>query len=279
MDTPGLEASRESNPEEIALCRATLYAALALGFSAPTDDTVRRFGSETGAATLIKAAAILDEQRASSERLDSDLSGTRLAPAFQALASAAQAGLPALAAAYSALLRHTARGPVPPYETEYGNESLFQQPQALGDLMGFYRAFGLEVDASTHERPDHISCECEFLSFLSLKEVYALERGDLETLERTRNAERLFLRDHLGRFMPAFAARLVREQESGFYRLLADAGLRLVSQECAGFRVRLGESGLALRPSDDERVPIACGDGAECAALPGACGPERDEPT
>jgi len=31
---------------------------------------------------------------------------------------------------------------------------------------------------------------------------------------------------------------------------------------------------LPLRPADDARVPMACGSGAECATMPGACVPE-----
>ena len=81
-----------------------------------------------------------------------------------------------LASPLSRIVRpHRPRGTITPYETEYGNEALFQQPQELGDLMGFYRAFGLAMKQDRRERADHISCECEFLMFLALKEAYALE--------------------------------------------------------------------------------------------------------
>ncbi len=63
----------------------------------------------------------------------------------QAVAHAGAAGATVLMASYRALFGHAVRGPIPPYETEYGNEALFQQPQEMGDLMGFYRAFGLTV--------------------------------------------------------------------------------------------------------------------------------------
>ena len=34
---------------------------------------------------------------------------------------------------------------------------------------------------------------------------------------------------------------------------------------------------MRLRPADDDRVPMACGDGADCAAMPGACAPEGSD--
>ena len=41
--------------------------------------------------------------------------------------------------------------------------------------------------------------------FLALKEAYALEHDDPEMVSETRKAEKIFLRDRLGRFLPAFA--------------------------------------------------------------------------
>ncbi|MDH3445914.1 MAG: molecular chaperone TorD family protein, partial [Deltaproteobacteria bacterium] len=161
-----------------------------------------------------------------------------------------------------------------PYETEYGNEALFQQPQELGDLMGFYRAFGLTVRRDQHERADHISCECEFLSFLAMKEAFALEHRHKEMLADTLKAQKLFLRDHLGRFLPTFTHKLGREDPAGFYAKLADLGLRFVSLDANRLSIRLGAANLPLRPANDDRVPMACGSGAECAAMPGACPPE-----
>jgi TorA maturation chaperone TorD len=166
------------------------------------------------------------------------------------------------------------RGPIPPYETEYGNEALFQQPQEMADLMGFYRAFGLSVRVDGHERCDHISCECEFLSFLALKEAYGLEHRDAEMVQQSRKATRLFLRDHLGRFLPAFASKLQRENRTGFYGMLVKLCLAFIELESNCFDVPRGAASLGLRPVDDDRIPMACGSGAECAALPGACAPE-----
>jgi TorA maturation chaperone TorD len=151
------------------------------------------------------------------ERIDVD-GEQNLAAAVDALAQAGRAATSSLASSYSALFGHSARGAVSPYETEYGNEALFQQPQELSDLMGFYRAFGLTVRLDRHERADHISCECEFLSFLAMKEAYALEHRNSEMLADTLKAQKLFLRDHLGRFLPTFAQQVSLEDTVGSTR-------------------------------------------------------------
>ena len=248
---------------DLALCRATLYSALALGFRPPTQETVDRLVSEEGATALGEAAAVLDANGAS---------GLRPAALFL---STAKAPLGALSHSFRRLFGHTAHGPVPPYETEYGAEALFQQPQELGDLAGFYLAFGLTLNPAEHERPDHVSCECEFLSFLCLKEAYALEKRDVSMLEEVRKATRLFLRDHLGRFVPAFARKLITEDQGGFYGVLGELCSRFVTEECARLGAPLGPENLGLRPATDDRVPMACGSGAECAAMPGVCDPEE----
>jgi DMSO reductase family type II enzyme chaperone len=259
MEIAACETADKTDAIDLAFCRATLYSALALAFRPPTNETVARIIEPENSAALAAAAALIDSD-----------GKMNLAGAIDALAAAGRAAVSTLASSYRALFGHTARGIVAPYETEYGNEALFQQPQELGDLMGFYHAFGLTTKNGTRERPDHISCEFEFLMFLALKEAYALEQDDREMLGEIRKAQRLFLGDHVGRFLPSFATKLTREDPSRFYSMLAELCLRFVTAECARLQVPLGSANLSLRPSDDSRVPMACGSGTECVAMPGA---------
>ncbi len=257
---------QEVSEVDLALSRATLYSALALGFRPPTEETVTRLTSETNVVTLAKAASILDRDGAS-----------ELFSAARRLAATEKFSLNVLFETFYRLFGHTARGGIPPYETEYGTEALFQQPQEMGDLMGFYCAFGLTLNSEEHERADHISCECEFASFLALKEVYALEHGETAMLEETRKATRLFLRDHLGRFAPAFAKKLRQVNGGSFYGAITELCYCLVTLDCRRFGVPVGPQSLSLRPATDDRVPMACGSGAECMAMPGAGQPEELE--
>ena len=97
---------------DMAYCRATLYSALALGFRPPTEEAIGRLATSHNAAALSEAAAMLDA--------DGKLG---LASLVQAIAGAARVGTARLASSYRALFGHTVRGPIPPYETEYGNEA------------------------------------------------------------------------------------------------------------------------------------------------------------
>lgn len=281
MSATDFHPNRTASEIDLALCRATIYGALALGFRPPTEEIIARLIERKNTAVLTDAAAFLDPDG----RWD-------LVTAVETVARAGKVGVEALASSYRNLFGLTARGTAPPYETEYGNEALFQQPQELSDLVGFYSAFGLTLKSSEHERADHVSCECEFMSFLAMKEAYALEHGDTVMLAETIKAKKLFLRDHLGRFLPTFANTLVRTTNPhpyplplgkgqgdfhGFYRALADLSLRFISQETDILGIRLGPVNLPLRPADDERVPMACGNGTECTAMPGACIPEGAE--
>ena len=256
---------REVSEVDVALCRAALYRALALGFRPPAEETIACLGSKEGVAALEQAGAILD-----------GIFGSNLTASIQALGDS-PADLEELSSSYRRLFGHTASSFLPAYETEYGSGDLFQQPHDLSDLAGFYQAFGLMLDPGEHERADHVSCECEFLSFLALKEAYARTRDDSAMLEETLKAARLFLKDHLGRFVPAFAKRLTRESHDRFYSRLAAICHHFVIHDCGRLRVHTGPENLNLRPVDDERAPMACGGGKECIAMPGFCGPEEME--
>jgi TorA maturation chaperone TorD len=156
---------------------------------------------------------------------------------------------------------------VPLHETEYGEEALFQQPQQLGDIAGFYNAFGLTLNLSEHERVDHLGCECELLAFLARKEAHAREQNDAGMLKETLRGQRLFLKDHLGRFVPAFAKLLSRENPDGFYGALGNLCYDFIRRECDHYQVPLGPPLLRLRPSVPMDECFTCGSGEELIPL------------
>lgn len=231
---------------DLVLCRSALYEALALGFRPPTEETVDRLASPEGASALADAAAVLDEAW-----------GSDLASDVRRLAGPSD--FEVLAASFRRLFGHTSRGLVPPYETEYGEDSIFQPMQEMSDLAAFYRAFGLTLNSEVHERIDHISCECEFLLVLTRKEAYALAQEDPAMLDATRRAIRLFLRDHLGRWAPAFGRKLAREDHGGFFGALGMLCVDFVTQECARVGVAAGPEFLRLRSALPAGAPMACG--------------------
>ena len=170
--------------------------------------------------------------------------------------------LKSLQAAYDSLFGHTVRGQCPPYEMEYGQSEIIQRASELADLGGFYGAFGLELGG---DRPDSVCVECEFMSTLCAKEAYGLGVDDGELLFIVRQAQRDFLRDHLGFWLPAFARRVPHAGVHAFYDALAHLTLCFIAGECRRYDIDLGPALLELRPTDvDAETSIECGNAAVC---------------
>jgi len=167
-----------------------------------------------------------------------------------------------LQAEYRQTFGHTISQECPPYETEYGSAHLFQQAQRLGDIAGFYRAFGLEVSDQAKERLDHIAVELEFMGFLAFKEAYAVTHDGEEKAAICREAERKFLEEHLGRWAPLFAKLLGRKAQEGFYRELASFLEAFITAECRSFEARpfaLHEGDLRPIAYEPEGACFPCG--------------------
>ena len=235
-------------PADIALCRSAIWEALALGFRPPTMESVARLVSGESARALASAAAVLD-----------GADGTALEPLALALAVEPPPSIEALRHVYGRLFGHTARGAAPPYETEYGEDSIWEPQREMSDLGAFFRAFGLRVDPGAHERPDHIACECEFLLALARKEARALALGDEPMREATCRAARLFLRDHLARWAPALGATIARLEPDGFYGALGRLLAAFTLAECGHAGVAAGPGFLRLRSTAPDDTPMACG--------------------
>jgi len=251
---------------EAALCRSALYEALALGFRPPTAETVARLASAEGAEALAEAAAVLDEAW-----------GTGLAGLIRRLPALPwPPSAEGLDTSYRRLFGHTVRALVPPYETASGEDSPFLPAQEMGALAGVFPSVCLVLRPTAHERIDHICCASEFLLFLARKEAYALERGQKAMRADIRMAARLFLRDHLGRFAPAFGRKLAREDPGGFYGGLGELCAAFVAHECARVGVPAGPEFLRLRSPSDGDAPMACGTGqdSELLQITGAISPE-----
>ena len=110
----------------------------------------------------------------------------------------------------------------PPYETLFGNDHVFGQAHVMGDIAGFYKAFGLELSRDIHERLDHLSVELEFMHFLAYKESYALCHDSADKTQIVVDAQKKFLKNHIGRWVPLFSRMLVKKADTGFFRYLAE---------------------------------------------------------
>jgi DMSO reductase family type II enzyme chaperone len=235
---------------DLAMARSFIHRFLAKAYEDPMPETWR---------WLTQAQTIY------SLRAANVFAGQSLLRSAEALISALQpAGFDSFLNAYLAAFGHAARGSCPLNEIEYGDikaDPLFQ-PHRLADLAAFYRAFGLEVAEDAGERQDHICLELEFMCVLAAKEAYAHEHQvDADQLAQCRDAQKKFLREHLGRWTPAFARRLAAATNEPALRALAEFTRAFVESECVRFGVNPGSEELSLRPVDEaaDRACDSCG--------------------
>jgi putative dimethyl sulfoxide reductase chaperone len=233
-----------------AVARTFLYGFLARIFEDPEPNSWEWLTSHEIKAALRSSAIGFAEE----SLIDS---------AEELLRQLALSGYEDFAASHLACFGHTVRGDCPMNEIEYGDikaDPLFQ-PHRLSDLAAFFAAFGLELAPDAAERTDHISIELEFMCVLAAKEAYAIERQTNDALAIFRDAQKKFLREHLGRWSPAFARRLARTAEGTALAAVANFVAVFIQLECAWLNVPAGSEDLLLRPVDgaNERLCDSCG--------------------
>lgn len=240
-----------------ALARADAYRVLAAVFRDPDDPA----GDPAPEPATLRAAA-----RA--------LGFTVEPEAWRAISR--MAGHETRAAEHRAIFGHVVAHGCPPYETEFGRRHLFGQSQELGDIRGFYEAFGVRPRAGG-ERPDHLACELEFLALLAIKEATALAVGDADRTAICVTAAARFLEDHPGCWVAALAVRIAsRARGSGYAAASALAASVLADHaRDVGVRPRVLDPD-DLVPVEDEPDGFAfeCGVDAESGDLiPPGTGP------
>ncbi|WP_347273456.1 molecular chaperone TorD family protein [Candidatus Kuenenia sp.] len=132
---------------------------------------------------------------------------------------------------YNRVVGHTISKDCPLYEGQYGAAHVFQQVQDLADIQGFYRAFGLDISEEEKERCDHISVELEFLQFLLYKQAYAIENHGKEEAEICLDAQKKFLKEHAGKWMPLFALLFGKKSIDGFYFAISEVMKEFIKLE------------------------------------------------
>lgn len=175
---------------------------------------------------------------------------------------------------------HTLRGEVPPYEIEYGSKDVFQMTEQLTDIGAFYNAFGMQIDPGSHERLDHIAAELEFMFLLCAHQAAAAEEKDAEGLQHmavARDAQRKFMRDHLGRWGIAFGRRLQAQASDSFLGAVGKALEAFLLLECRLMALPPGPKFMDLRATGTAEEMIAEQACATTVPVPGGDTVNEDE--
>ena len=233
----------KSKEIRVALARSGIYRTLSEAFLYPEEELFSRVQTETFGEELRACVCMLFEECRSTKSWGRLGEIVDLGQSWNWTASGAS--LEDMQTEHRGIFGHTISKECPPYETEYGNPHIFQQTQEMGDISGFYRAFGLERSEEAKDRLDHISVELEFMYFLTYKAAYALEHHGAEQVEICQEAQRKFLQEHLSRWAPLFVRRLGEKAERGFYQELA-----VLTGDFLAFEAQLlGVESEEIRPS------------------------------
>lgn len=240
-------ATETTAAAEQALARSTLYRFLSLAWSPPED----------GLDDLRAAPAVLAEVSSAAARVGVAEARERVERIAAALVGSDPSSVQV---EYRRLFGHQISRDCPLHETQYGAGHVFQQAQQLADIAGFYLAFGLEVAEGAGERVDHLSLELEFLHTLAFREAHARIHHGAEEVSRAVEGQQAFLRDHLGRWVPAFS-RLVEAKDDGIYRELAYITRTVVAADAISLGIAAGDE-VDLAPPvslDPDDATLPCG--------------------
>lgn len=91
-------------------------------------------------------------------------------------------------------------------------------PLAVLDLYG---EGGFDIDESLMELPDHVAVELEFLYLLNYKRNDTTTSGRTDEAAAIESLEHRFLNTHLGAWITPFAAAVIANAETAFYRELS----------------------------------------------------------
>lgn len=208
--------------------RAASYRYLSLLFTPPTEET----GDE-----LVSLAPVVHP----SLREDAEALGRATTRRLQGL--------------YHQLLGGSGR--VPDVECSYDHNTVAGRGPLLADVAGFYRAFSFESPIGV--TPDHVSAELAFLGWLAMKEAYARHEQDDEHRAVTEAARTRFVKDHVGRYVLAFAERLAQEAEGTHYEGVGTLLARTVRALEAADALSPPSKQKRLPVLDDPPDPDACG--------------------
>jgi TorA maturation chaperone TorD len=225
---PSSPAIKDSPAVERALSRSKLYLLVSWSLLYPEDDEFLDY---------VQCGEFVEDGRAALDALDTVLDGMGGERAKQKVgllrkqfdhiekvvaSECVNWQLADLQAEHRRVFSNVITLDCPPYETLFGNDHVFAQSQVMGDIAGFYRAFGVELSKDIHERLDHLSVEFEFMHFLAYKESYSRCHDGAEKTQIVLDAQKKFVKNHVGRWVPLFCRMLVKKASSGLYKHMAD---------------------------------------------------------
>lgn len=117
------------------------------------------------------------------------------------------------------------RVPAPPYESVYVDEGGVWG-KSTAAVLRKYGEYGVTLQSSVREPPDHFGAELEFMAYL-----LALSSDPKAAEGRLADEPRAFFQQHLGRWYRPFLGRVLEHGGDGFYGYIAAAALAFLEHE------------------------------------------------
>jgi len=205
----------------VATDRATVYRALSVGFYLPGPDLVWEIREGSYPRDIEAAVAWLGPDADAYRPGLADLSAVGRALG----AMSADDALRELRVEHARLFTGPGRPDVGVFESEYVD----RDGEGRGRLDGpstiavarWYRDAGFARADAHRDLPDHVATELEFLHALAAREADLRREGVSDEASALRRDTDRFLREHAGRWMPAFARATLEARPHPFYAGIA----------------------------------------------------------
>ena len=127
----------------------------------------------------------------------------------------------------------------------------------LGDLCGFYRAFGWQGNLASGERPDHLLCQLEFVGVML---AMAARAEDDQQRKIVHDALAQFARLHMHDWIPSVCCQLIESSRLAYFGAVAQ-WLIVLWTKLTEFHAWPMDSvpEPRLTPSIDPEDPYECG--------------------
>lgn len=110
----------------------------------------------------------------------------------------------------------------PPFGSVYLDQGKLVMGDSTMDVSRIYAEEGLVLDEAVKQPPDHVALELEFMHYLIMREIRALNEGDEASAKEKLEKQSEFIEKNLAAWVPEFAARIKEGTGNRYYRALAE---------------------------------------------------------
>ena len=117
------------------------------------------------------------------------------------------------------------------------------------EVKKFVESLGLKYKESDTSIPDHISVELELMQKIIEKEKQAWSMKNVKDALHYLKIEKMFMEDHLSKWIPQFTDKIINEAEMSFYREMAGITAKFVDIEAEEISGYITEARKEVKPA------------------------------